>query len=138
MLSLYISLYTCVALVGLIWAIQLVHYPSFHFISHEKFKNYILFHGKRISCVVIPLMLTELGASLVFLFNSNSNFKALEVLSMFFLIAIWVVTFTVSAPIHGKLLKGYNKKLVNKLVMTNWFRTVFWTIRSGILLYIVW
>ena len=137
-LFLYINLYTCLVLVGLIWVIQVVHYPSFHFIERVNFQDFIAFHGLRISVVVIPLMLLELASAIAVLFSLKGQFTSLLVLAIILLILIWGITFLVSSPIHGELLNGYNKQLVNKLVSTNWWRTGLWTLRSLILIYILW
>lgn len=134
---LYVSLYSCIALVGLIWVIQIVHYPSFHFIDKSQFASFESFHGLRISIVVIPLMLLELGSSVAILFNTASDQFPLMLLAMALLLAIWLITFLVSSPIHGELMLGYNKELIDKLVSTNWWRTGLWTVRSLILIYIV-
>jgi hypothetical protein len=57
---------------GLIWTIQLVHYPSMKFVPEERFISFHNFHSKRISILAIPIMLIELITSFV-LFYQNIN-----------------------------------------------------------------
>ena len=57
---LIIHLIATSVMVGVIWIIQLVHYPSFHFIELKQSTPFQRFHMSRISYVVIPAMLTEL------------------------------------------------------------------------------
>ena len=40
-------------MVGVIWVIQLVHYPSFHFVELKQYTTFQRFHMARISYVVI-------------------------------------------------------------------------------------
>ena len=49
------------ALVGLIWTIQLVHYPSFSFVAEDHFLEFHRHHTRSITWVVMPLMLVELA-----------------------------------------------------------------------------
>ena len=48
-------------MVGVIWVIQLVHYPSFHFINKKDYEQFQDFHMKRITYIVMPTMLIELA-----------------------------------------------------------------------------
>lgn len=51
------------ALIGLIWTIQLVHYPLFSVVGDESFTEYAKGHASRITLIVAPLMLLELVSS---------------------------------------------------------------------------
>lgn len=119
------------SLLGLIWTIQVVHYPSFHFIDSKKFINFEKFHSKSISLIVMPLMLIEIiVASLLVLYRGNNfdwTFLAIVLL-------IWLSTFVLSVPIHNKLSFGKDSELIRKLVITNWPRTILWTLKVIILL----
>ena len=45
---------------GLIWIVQLVHYPGFLRISPETYTSYQQFHMRAISFIVAPSMVLEL------------------------------------------------------------------------------
>lgn len=120
------------ALVGLIWVIQLVKYPAFHFVEKERFFAYHQHHEKSITIIVLPLMLTEL--SLSFWIGINHQWEIKTLLSLLLVLGIWLSTFLVQIPLHRKLEKGKDENAINKLVKTNWVRTILWTVKGALLL----
>ncbi len=54
---------TCL-LTGLIWTIQVVHYPLFAHVGRETFIDYQAKHARRITFVVGPLMLIEAATAI--------------------------------------------------------------------------
>ena len=120
-------------MVGIIWVIQLLHYPTFHFIKESHYEEFQHFHMQRISFIVIPVMITELlsGFMLVYFFRSN-----LLIFCLIILLVIWLITFVFFTKLHQSLLGGYNKITIDKLVQINWSRTVLWSLRLIILIYI--
>ncbi|MEO0334996.1 MAG: hypothetical protein AAF202_01285 [Pseudomonadota bacterium] len=124
-----IHLFTAIFMTGLIWTIQLVHYPSFHFVDKAGFVSFEAFHSMRISIIVLPVMLIELltAGALVYLLPAVRPWM----LANFVLLgAIWLVTLLISARIHGELAAGYDEAKVSWLVTSNWFRTLLWSGRS--------
>jgi hypothetical protein len=117
---------------GLIWIIQLVHYPSFHYVDRENYKTFAAFHTQTITYVVMPVMALEILSQLVLLLRSQDavNISATALLSV-----IWLATIFYSIPCHNLLANGYDTQVVDKLVQTNWIRTVAWTLKSLVLLY---
>ncbi len=120
-------------MVGIIWVIQLLHYPTFHFIKESDYVEFQHFHMQRISFIVVPVMIIELlsGFMLVYYFRSN-----LLILCLIILLVIWLITFVFFTKLHQSLLGGYDKIIVKKLVQINWSRTVLWSLRLIILIYI--
>ncbi|MEZ4846003.1 MAG: hypothetical protein R2877_03305 [Bdellovibrionota bacterium] len=119
---------------GVIWVIQLLHYPSFEFFPEEDFPSKMKWHQSQVSWLVIPTMLIELitGAYIAWrlgfsdlVWNVNLGLIAL----------VWISTGFLQGPTHGKLLLG--KDLINArfLNRTNWVRVGLWSIRSAGLLY---
>jgi len=115
-------------MVGVIWVIQLVHYPSFHFIELKQYTTFQRFHMSRISYVVVPAMLTELF-TLIFLIIFMDKIDTLVTVSGLLLIIIWLMTAVFFSGVHQKLTSGYDKTVVNSLVKLNWGRTLLWTLR---------
>jgi hypothetical protein len=115
-------------LVGLIWVIQLVHYPTFAYVDNSNFLQFHAHHSKSISIIVMPLMLIELALATYFAYQNQWNFIALT--PLLFVLLIWASTFFIQVPIHQKLGQGKNLVLIQKLVNTNWIRTIFWTIKA--------
>ena len=115
-------------MVGVIWVIQLVHYPSFHFVELKQYTTFQRFHMARISYVVIPAMLTELF-TLILIVISMDQIDTLVLASAILLIFIWLMTAVFFSGVHQKLTLGYDQTVVDKLVKLNWGRTLLWTLR---------
>jgi len=117
--------------VGLIWTIQLVHYPSMRFIPKERFVEYHNFHSIRISFLAMPLMLTELGTSLMLFYqNYNNAIQTIFLINLVIVVLIWLSTFLIQVPLHNALSKEKQSEKLSKLICTNWIRTILWTARS--------
>ena len=115
-------------MVGVIWIIQLVHYPSFHFIELNQYTTFQRFHMSRISYVVIPAMLTELF-TLILIIISMDQVDPIILTSALLLTVIWLMTAVFFSGVHQKLTLGYDQTVVDKLVKLNWGRTLLWTLR---------
>ena len=125
---LIIHLIATSVMVGVIWIIQLVHYPSFHFIELNQYTTFQRFHMSRISYVVIPAMLTELF-TLILIIISMDQVDPIILASALLLIVIWLMTAVFFSGVHQKLTLGYDQVVVEKLVKLNWGRTLLWTLR---------
>lgn len=112
----------------LIWVVQLVHYPSFQFIDKEQFADFHIHHTRSISFIVLPLMLLELGIAAVLVLQHGFHWTYLIPLIMVLL--IWASTFLIQVPDHNRLATGKDLQVVNRLVLTNWIRTVLWTVKA--------
>lgn len=121
-------------LTGLIWVIQLVHYPLFFAVGKSAFKAYEQKHQQKITPLVAPLMLAELGCSFVWLLFFYKDALAIAMLQFIIVLGIWLSTFFIQIPLHNKLKDGYNSFIIKKLVNTNWIRTALWTARSVLLI----
>jgi len=120
---------------GVIWVIQLLHYPFFHHLYRPKFSHYMQEHRYRISLIVIPVMLMELFTGIYLLYYSVS-LQGLFIIGCLMLAAIWISTFKLQMRAHKQIVAIYNQSAVNRLVKTNWIRTILWTARL-ILLFII-
>ncbi len=59
-------------LTGVIWTIQLVHYPGFADVERRRWPSYHRRHSRNIALIVLPLMLTELSTSAWLLWHTLS------------------------------------------------------------------
>ena len=123
-------------MVGVIWTIQLVHYPFFHRLDKDQFESHMDEHRKTISFIVMPVMLIELASAIGLLFI-DSNYQTMFILALILLVLIWLSTALIQVPAHAKLATEYSENQTNKLVKTNWIRTILWTLRLSLLLYIL-
>jgi hypothetical protein len=58
-----LQLAATLAMTGLIWFVQLVHYPLFGRVGPADFAQYLLSHQHRTTLIVAPLMLGEAGTA---------------------------------------------------------------------------
>ena len=130
-LLLKVSFISTSVMVGVIWVIQLLHYPSFHFIDDQKYIEFQNFHMQRISLIVIPAMLIELASALLLAYFFVSS---LTIILLFLVLGIWGITFIFFTNMHHKLTDGYDRCIVDRLVKINWSRTTLWSLRLIILL----
>lgn len=115
------------AMFGVIWLVQLVHYPMFLGIAEKDFQTWHEYHSRRISYLVAPLMIFELGSSLVLSVYDSS---ALNLIVLALTVSVWLSTFLLSVPLHNKLVKqGFDQSLISELVKTNWLRTVCYSVK---------
>ncbi len=127
--------FSCFFMTGLIWLIQLIHYPSYKFIDALKFSEYQNFHTTTITFIVGPVMAIELFSGMAILFDQKLS--ALSSINFIGLLLIWAATAFLSVPLHAKLSAGFNTETVQMLISTNWVRTVLWSLRSALLIYFI-
>lgn len=125
-------------MVGLIWFVQVVHYPLFAQVGRPEFVGYELAHSRLTSLVVIPPMLIELLTTVVLVLGRPTGMRRGEALLGGVLLAvIWGSTFLLQVPRHGQLASGFDGLAHAALVATNWLRTVAWSLRGALLLRVV-
>jgi hypothetical protein len=110
------------AVFGIIWLVQCLLYPGFLYLDKMTFPQAMIHHQKKISLVIVPLMLSEL---IIASWPIFTKFSASQVFILILVLLIWFITFTVQVPLHQKLLnEGFNEARIRKLVRTNWGRTI--------------
>jgi hypothetical protein len=125
-------------LTGLIWFVQVVHYPLMGWVGAEAFRAHHAQHVRRTSLVVGPLMLAEAVAAVLLAVGPLGDAAPAMVWTGVALVAaIWLSTAFVQVPCHRGLEAGYDQRLVRRLVATNWLRTVAWTARSVLALVMI-
>ena len=128
---LLIHLISTSLIVGIIWVIQVVHYPSFHFIGNSRYISFQKFHMERISYIVIPVMLVESISGFLLIYD---ELNPILLISMVLLLSIWMLTAFFFSSVHQRLVSGYQLEMVAKLVKINWIRTLLWTLRLLLLI----
>ena len=119
------------AMTGIIWFVQIVHYPMLARLPHENFAELEREHCDRTGFVVAPPMLVE-AFTLVWLILEGFD-SPLFLFTAALLGGVWLSTFTLQVPAHRALLQGWSEPVHQRLVLTNWIRTAAWTLRAGIL-----
>lgn len=125
-------------MVGLIWFVQIVHYPLFDDVSQEEFPRFHARHSSRTTWVVGPPMLVELGsAGWLALSPPGQVSPIITSVGFGLVLLIWLSTTLRQVPDHDALGRGANSESIRRLVTGNWVRTVLWTVRGGIALAIL-
>lgn len=124
---------------GIIWLIQLVHYPLFKFVGKEKYSEFHIAHMNWITPIVAPTMIVELLTAIYLVVNPPENVDTKILWFGATLVAVvWASTFFLQVPLHEKLAQGFDSETHAALVNTNWIRTIGWTFRGAIVCYFVW
>ncbi len=123
--------FATLAMVGLIWFVQVVHYPLYARVGSASFAAYHEQHVQRTTLVVAPFMLVELACALWLLIWPDPRYGDwMSWLGMLLLGFIWVSTAVFQVPSHGRLQAGFTPAAHAFLVRSNWIRTVAWTLRG--------
>ena len=125
------NLLSSIMMTGIIWFVQIVHYPLFAKVPTNLLVEYERSHSRRTGAIVVPLMLVDLSTTVLLclpLFNQEGS--PLPVIGAAILAVVWMSTFAVQLPLHRKLSKLGDYATVQRLVNTNWIRTLGWSARS--------
>jgi hypothetical protein len=131
---LFAHLVSTLLMVGIIWFVQVVHYPLMGCVGTDHFRRYSQLHQSLTTVVVTGPMLLE-AVSAICLFIWFPAFRS----SWVFLVAtgliglIWASTVWWQVPLHQALASGYDDEQIRRLVQTNWLCTLAWSAR-GILI----
>lgn len=120
------------AMCGLIWFVQVVHYPMFARVLGEHSRKYAREHQQRTTLVVGPLMLVELAAALMIAVNPPAGIgRGIAVFGLALVLLLWLSTALVQMPLHARLERdGHDPEVIATLVRTNWARTALWSARA--------
>ena len=123
-------------MVGLIWMVQIVHYKMFDRVGAEQFVRYEADHNRLITPVVGLPMLVEITTAVALLYVAPTGFPRWAIWAGIGLVAaIWLSTAFVQVPCHQRLMSGFDEQAYQRLVATNWIRTILWSARGGLLTY---
>lgn len=118
-LLLLVHLAATLVRVGIIWFVQVVHYPLF-------------------SRVVGPPMLVEMATALTLVLVRPAGVPVNAILLGIILLAIvWLSTALLQVPRHKTLGAGFDDRVCTNLVVSNWIRTIAWSLRGLLALWMV-
>lgn len=120
---------------GVIWFVQVVHYPLFTSVSPNGFAAYEVRHAALTTGVVAPAMLTEAITALGLVWLRPPGVAAAHLwIALALLAVIWLSTAFVQVPLHQRLGRAFDPSLHRRLVSSNWVRTVAWSARAVLVL----
>lgn len=125
---------------GVIWIVQIVHYPLFSGVGEAGWTSYEAQHQSRITLVVGPAMLLELATAVWLVVDRPPALPLAAVLAGALLVGLlWASTAFIQVPLHNSLSTGaFDAEVHRRLVATNWIRTAAWSLRTGLVLWMGW
>lgn len=117
-------------LCGLIWFVQVVHYPLFAAVGNEAFVAYEREHCRRIAWIVLPAMTSEAALAIWIWWFSPPAHVATATFGAAALGAVWITTFLIQVPCHRRLSVAADPAAIRWLIQSNWLRTAAWSSRG--------
>jgi formate hydrogenlyase subunit 3/multisubunit Na+/H+ antiporter MnhD subunit len=118
-------------MVGVIWFVQVVHYPLLATIGQDRASEIAQEHQRRTGWVVGAPMAIEGVTALWLLVQRPQHVNVLLPWLAAILLAVALAsTLFLSVPLHEKMANSPTSDIGARLVRTNWPRTVAWTLRG--------
>ncbi|MGL5096993.1 MAG: hypothetical protein ACRDD1_15490, partial [Planctomycetia bacterium] len=130
-------------MVGVLWFVQLVHYPLMAAVGPDEFLSYERLHQAAVVWVVGPGMLVE-GATAALVAHRTRRWEPWRRRLAWFGVALYgalfSATFLIYAPWHEELARrageGFDAAglaaAAGALAAANWWRTAGWTVRGAV------
>ena len=134
-MSFLLNVLSTLFMTGLIWFVQVVHYPLFNGVGLADFANYEKRHSDLTTYIVIVPMFAELISAALLVWQRPAFILGREAwLGLGLVGIIWLSTALLQVPQHTILGAGFNDGAYGKLVATNWLRTVAWSARAFLIM----
>ena len=122
-------------MVGIIWFVQIVHYPLFSRVGAAGFAIYSGAHSRLTGLVVGPPMLVEAATAVARVLGPPRGVSSwLAAIGFVLLAVIWLSTALLQAPRHRELGLGFAAASHRFLVASNWLRTACRSARGLVVL----
>ena len=120
-------------MVGLIWFVQIVHYPLLARFGSEESTSVAEEHQRRTGYVVALPMAVEGVTTLALLADAPSSvWVGWPWIGAVLLAIVLLSTVLLSVPLHARMARAHDERTGRRLVLTNWPRTIGWTARGVI------
>lgn len=125
-------------MVGLIWMVQIVHYPLFAKVGPDQYESYQVSHQARTTLAVGPPMLIELLTAVLLIWYRPAGVPDWSIyLALALLVIVWASTAFLQVPCHEKLTSQFDPAVHWRLVVTNWIRTFCWSARGALVIWML-
>ena len=129
--------FATLTMVGVIWMCQIAHYPLLADVG-PSLPAYQARNVRLTTYVVGPPMLVELATAIaVLVWRPAAIPLGAAIAGLALLAVIWVATLRLSVPNHERLGHGFDRTAHVALVRTNWIRTLAWTARGALVLWML-
>lgn len=120
---------TCV-MVGVIWFVQIVHYPLLAQFGSSQSVQVAHEHQRRTGYVVaLPMAIEGVSTLALLVRRPDAVSLALPWVGAVLLAVSLGSTLFLSVPLHARMAEGHSPEVGRRLVVTNWPRTVAWSAR---------
>ena len=119
-------------MVGLVWFVDIVHYPLFAAVGDAAFTRYHELHTKRTTWVVLPAMSIELISSWVLALEPPADQLALAVAGAVLALATWMLTGLAAVPAHRALGAGFSESRSARLRRADLIRALVWSTHGAV------
>lgn len=133
--ALFLHAGVTIYMTGVIWFVQVVHYPLFNRVDSDRFTEFESNHQRLTGRVVMLPMLIELALAVLLVWFRPD---LLSLAGLALLVTIWLSTVVFQIPAHRRLAQGFDDETHRRLVGTNWIRTLAWSLRTPIALAMLW
>jgi hypothetical protein len=121
-------------LAGIMWSLQMVQFPLMLSAQSAEFIGYVRAQRTRNTILMTLPMLVEVITG-VWLLTTPIPSRHLTT-AMVFLAIAWIVTFGSIVPLHARIMRGYDAKAIQTLIRVNWIRTICWSARGALMIWI--
>ncbi len=116
-------------MVGVIWFVQLVHYPLLAVVPVESASTVAVDHQRRtVWVVMIPMTVEGLSTLVLMKWVPEGVSTWMPWANGVFLAVALGCTVLLSVPRHARMAENPTPTIGRELVLTNWPRTIAWTI----------
>lgn len=128
--ALVANLVSTAVMVGVIWFVQVVHYPLLAQFGESQSVDVAHVHQRRTGYVVGAPMAVEGVSTLALLASRPDNVSfVLPWIGAVLLAVSLGSTVLLSVPLHSRMAQSFSPEIGRRLVVTNWPRTVAWSLR---------
>ena len=119
---------------GVVWFLQLNHYPLYRAVPEHALTDYITAHNRRLLLPVIIPMAIAIGTTGLLLLDRPADMGSVSVFALSLsLLAILISTAALQGPAHLRLERNPNQQLISSIIATNWIRTLCWSLNVIVL-----
>lgn len=132
-----VNLGATLALTGLSWFVQVVHYPLFARVGAPGWAGYAEEQqGRLLWALGLPMVL-ELVSSVWLVAAPPAWLPRAMAAALAALVAlVWLLTFRLERPLRLRLAGRFDRRAHQALVLTHWVRVLAWWTRSSFLLFV--
>jgi hypothetical protein len=128
MTPLLLSLVAAAFMAGVGWLVSVVQYPLFALVGGDAWPAYHEAHRRRITWVVLPAMVVELGGAAWVAWSPPPGADpGLAWAGLALAAGSWLLTILVAVPDHERLARAYDPGVGVRLTRLHHLRTACWT-----------